>query len=221
MRVLINSRDRAPHQTTTQFTYRLPTLAYNTKCLRLRYYAIYDSSYIVEPGLSITAGGTTITVNPGNYTPDELATELTTGPLTTTYDARLGKFRFTHTSGTTWQLVVPPRLRRVLGVVQESTTSDNTGTLISPAMAQVTTTPYYLLVFKNLPVLGSQVKPYHFVIMNEVGITNMNTPRSFPHEEYVSLEGLDIAHLDIELRDQDYEIVDTNNVDWTLELEFL
>lgn len=227
MRILVNSSDRDTTQYTNSYLFRHDVKGgiQNAKMLTLRTYNIWDSSYVVNSNnntMSFSDGLTNvITLTQGNYTGTTLATELQTqlnngvslATFTVTYTSSTNKFTIAASTSITYHWSSYPLCGNLFGFTSNVSGTSNT----SSKCAVICTTPFYYLVFGNLPSV-SKDKRYHFLIHNNVIQGSLNTPSEILKDS-INLYGVSFQYLDVELRDSNYNLVDLNNTNYTFELE--
>lgn len=227
MKYLIKSvnRNKSIYTSFSNFRYTLKQPVICNSCI-IHNWSIYNTSYNVNTNNNkyyIIYNNTTynITIPEGNYSTTSLATALQVElnatnnnvVYTVTYDSKTFKYTITASQSTTFNLV-----GALFGF-----NSILTGTSITAqAIAFCSVTPYYLLVFKNLPIDNylSDLQ-YHVFIDNNVptGSLNSNTRVSVCDATVViRFSETTLTHLDIVLYDYNGNIVSLNS-DFSLEIE--
>lgn len=232
-RLLVNSSDRdiSVYANSSQFRLNYNETYRNVCHMCVRYWYIMDSSYVVNAynrTFSVNDGVVTYTISlaQGNYSTTTLATEVqsklnASGSIVTwtvTYNSTTGKFTISATGPVTYAWATYPLCGKLLGF---ASTVTNT-TIVSDSVPNISTTRYYMLFLKNLPSIVRSKRPYHILIPNNVPQGSLNTPVNGLALDTIQFGGsVDFSYLDVEIRDENYNLVDLRGMDWMIELEFM
>lgn len=218
----INSKYKSSG-TDGDFTYTLPRILTITK-MRLLKSIIPNSMYIVNPNnssLFITQGGTQteIILPVGNYNPSSLCVMLTsycnTYNMTFTYDNTLMRIIIACTSTTTINFSQCKLLAKLLGFNPVDVTGLNFG---SDNTCRIINTSYYHVCFGDLQNnnITSNVNSF-FTIMNTGVVGDIIASDYFIEQIEISNPQL-MNKLHIQIKDENYNIVDFNGQNILLEL---
>lgn len=232
-RLLLNSNDRDVniYPNSNQFRVSYVENYRSVSHMCVRYWWIMDSSYIVNSfnnvfTLNDGVVAYTITLTPGNYSTTTLTSELeaklnASGSIVTwtvTYNSTTAKFTIAATGAVTYNWASYPLCAKLLGFAASDLTNT---TVVSNTIPSLNTTNYYMLVIKNLPSIVRNKKPYHLLIPNNVPQGSLNTPVNGLVLDSIHFgANVDFSYLDIEIRDENYNLVDLRNANWQIELEF-
>jgi hypothetical protein len=231
--VRVSSSQRGSAETASNFRYTLKSPIMNVVGATLRYANVYNTSYVVNANnrtfIAIaSATNYTITLTPGNYTSQTLATELQTKlnavvPLvfTVTYSTVTNLFTFSAPTAFSFNLVGSAPVARLLGLAAAIVASSGTGPalLVSTRIPVVAKTPLYYLQVAELPSLSDSPNPCFGVIYNPAESNDLLCVT----EQVICQElrhPVDLYSVSVRLLDSDFNECDLNGVDYFLEFHF-
>lgn len=229
--VVIDSskRDASLYPSPSHFVYPVTILPGVTQ-VRLRNYAIFNSSYVVNPNnntfvITVATVDYTITLTPGNYTSATLAIELAArlnasgaATYTVTDGASTYKYTIGATAATTFKFAAAPYAAKLLGFAAANVT----GTSVTSTNAySVLITPCYYLQIQEFQTNVEAPCPLYTTIINNTAAGNL---LSYSGSYYHTVADLgapkNIGALTIRLLDYNFSQVDLNGVNWLMILEF-
>jgi hypothetical protein len=241
-RVVIDSKDRdiSVHPTPSAYNISLQDEIEDVVAAQLIACNIPLSGYMVTSnhnsfGVTISPGATvyTVTLDDGDYTGAELATELAAkinvavgggSNFSVSYAAKTGKFLFTHASAN-FSLIFNTdnanSLARVLGFKPATTAASAARTLLSPARANLDYFKYvvmYIDQFSNNQGSSSVLAKSFAVIYDNTNRQNDNDITTIVKKFTPPLSRL--TRLLISFYDRDGKMYDFNGVDHTFEILF-
>lgn len=195
-------------------------------------WCIYNSSYIINNNNNtfvFTVGSTrySVTIPQGNYTSSGLATVLqtqlnnitgTTGITWSITDvsSRM-KYQITTNASVTINWSQMPFLSSVLGFRNVDLSGSS---FVSDGVYQVTTTPFYYIVIKEIPSTNISKYNNFTVLYNNVASGSLLT-RDIASHTYGSYfkNKTSLSSITVEIRDKDYQLIEMNGVPWMLEFQ--
>ena len=188
------------------------------------YYAINDNN---NDFLAGPTGGDTITLTNGNYTSNELATELKTqldAVLTPTYtvshDSKTGKFTFSSGDSSDFVIITDTKNYKYLGFNASSTNNSASGSLVSTNVIDVAGTRY-IDIRSNLHTHSSNSSNNNRDLLARI-YPNSDPFASifYDHSSFegVYFDGNYLRQLELALYDDNNDLLDLNGQEWSISL---